>query len=127
MTEAERIWKATLAQAGCLACLRIHGQHTPGAVELHHFRGRGWGRGDYTTLIPLCTRHHQGKQGVHGLGTKQFDEYYARTHEFTQRTLLDDAQRIAGWSEEQIAADETGRTYLPRKSRSKNPKWFIRS
>lgn len=119
MTEAERIWKAKLAAHGCVACMRIHGLHTPGPVQLHHFRGRGWGRGDYTTLIPLCYPHHKGRIGVHGMGTKAFDEYYAQHHELTQRTLLDDAQRIAGWTDEQIAADSTGRTHLPRKRRRK--------
>ena len=90
MTRAELIHKGRLAQLGCMACLRIHGAHEPGPVELHHFRGGGWGKGDYLTLIPLCVEHHRGKRGIHGLGTKAFDTEYP----FTQRDLLDDALRM---------------------------------
>lgn len=91
MTKAELIHKGKLAQLGCLACLRIHGAHDPGPVELHHLRTGGWGKGDYKTLIPLCPEHHRGQSGVHGLGTKGFD----KAHPFTQRDLLEDALRLA--------------------------------
>ena len=95
MTKAERTHKDRLAAMGCLACLRIHGPHEPGPVELHHYRGGGWGRGGYLTLIGLCVEHHRGKFGVHGLGTKAFDAHYsdAAIYErpFTQADLLADA------------------------------------
>ena len=55
--------------------------------ELHHYRGGGWGKGDYKTLIPLCLEHHRGNSGIHGLGTKGFDKFYP----FTQKDLLNDA------------------------------------
>lgn len=90
MTKAEKEHKAKLAALGCLACLRIHGPHEPAGAELHHYRGGGWGKGDYKTLIPLCVLHHRGAEGVHGLGTKGFDKF----HPFTQRDLLDDALRM---------------------------------
>ncbi|HAX23072.1 MAG TPA: hypothetical protein DCY64_22650 [Hydrogenophaga sp.] len=90
MTRAEMIHKGKLAELGCLACLRIHGPHAPGPVELHHYRGGGWGRGDFRTLVPLCPDHHRGPLGIHGLGTKGFDKHYP----FTQRDLLDDALRL---------------------------------
>lgn len=92
MTKAELIHKGKLAQLGCMACLRIHGPHNPGPVELHHLRTGGWGRGDYKTLIPLCPEHHRGKTGVHGMGTKGFDAAYP----FTQRDLLADALKLTG-------------------------------
>lgn len=53
--------------------------------------GRGWGKGDYTTLIPLCTEHHRGNTGVHGLGTKAFPKHYG----FTEEDLLNDAITLA--------------------------------
>lgn len=90
MTRAEMIHKGKLSELGCLACRRIHGPHEPASVELHHYRGGGWGKGDYKTLIPLCPEHHRGSTGVHGLGTKGFDKHYP----FTQRDLLDDALRM---------------------------------
>lgn len=73
MTQDERHHKDRLAQLGCMACRRLYGPHEPAPVELHHYRGGGWGKGDYTTLIPLCPEHHRGRQGVHGLGVKGFD------------------------------------------------------
>ena len=87
MTKAELIHKGKLAQLGCMACKRLHGEHDPGPVELHHLRTGGWGKGDYKTLIPLCREHHQGNTGVHGMGTKGFDKHYG----FTQQDLLSDA------------------------------------
>jgi hypothetical protein len=60
-------------------------------VELHHMRGgRGWGKGDYTTLIPLCLEHHRGNTGVHSLGTKGFVKRYG----FSEQELLDDVERM---------------------------------
>lgn len=87
MTKAELIHKGKLAQLGCMCCKRLHGEHEPGPVELHHLRTGGWGKGDYKTLIPLCREHHQGNSGVHGMGTKGFDKHYG----FTQQDLLNDA------------------------------------
>ncbi len=87
MTRAGHIHKGKLAELGCMACLRIHGPHAPGPVELHHLRRGGWGKGDYRTLIPLCPEHHRGKTGVHGLGTKAFPVH----HGFDQEDLLADA------------------------------------
>jgi len=95
MKRAEMIYKGKLAQAGCLVCKRIHPHHEPASVELHHYRSGGWGKGDYTTLIPLCVAHHRGDTGVHGLGTKGFDAHYMDAHGFTQADLLADARQIA--------------------------------
>lgn len=90
MTKDEITHKGKLAELGCMACLRIHGEHNPGPVELHHLRTGGWGKGDYKTMIPLCVEHHRGNTGIHGMGTKAFDAFYP----FTQRDLLDDALRL---------------------------------
>ena len=90
MTQDERTHKDRLAALGCMACRRLYGPHEPASVELHHYRGGGWGKGDYMTLIPLCPEHHRGRQGVHGLGVKGFDKVYP----FTQRDLLNDALEL---------------------------------
>lgn len=81
---AEYAHKAAISALGCAVCFKLHGPHTPGPVELHHLRAGGWGKGDYTTLIPLCVEHHRGQTGVHGLGTKGFAAYYG----FDQQNLL---------------------------------------
>lgn len=85
--KAEQEHKDALASLGCVLCRRLYGPHAPGPVELHHLRTGGWGKGDYTTLIPLCREHHQGASGVHGLGTKGFVKRYG----ITQADLLMDA------------------------------------
>jgi hypothetical protein len=91
VTNEEKKHKQTLASLGCMVCRRVYGINH-GEVELHHLRkGMGWGKGDYTTLIPLCVEHHRGNTGVHGLGTKGFEKYYG----FTEEDLLNDALAIS--------------------------------
>lgn len=93
MTKAEREHKAKLARLGCMACRRlfVNLQFDDSGVELHHMRGgRGWGKGDYKTLIPLCLEHHRGNSGVHGLGTKGFAKHYG----FTEEDLLNDTTEL---------------------------------
>ncbi len=90
MTKEEKKHKQILVRLGCMVCRRVYGINH-GEVELHHRRkGMGWGKGDYTTLIPLCTEHHRGNTGVHGLGTKGFEKHYG----FTEEDLLNDALAI---------------------------------
>ena len=89
---AEQQHKARLVLLGCMVCRRIHGPHDPGPVELHHYRGGGWGKGGYMTLMPLCHVHHRGNMGVHGLGTKGFAAHYG----FDQIDLLNDALALIG-------------------------------
>lgn len=93
MTKAEKAHMNRLAGLGCMACKRLYGPHEPGPVELHHYRGGGWGKGDYMTLIPLCVEHHRGKYSVHGLGTKGFDKHF-KEHGFSQSDLLQDALNL---------------------------------
>ena len=85
MTRDEAAHKIRLSLLGCALCRRIHGPHDPAPVELHHLRSGGWGKGHYTTLIPLCHEHHRGNTGVHGMGTKAFERHYG----VTQQELLD--------------------------------------
>ena len=91
MTRAEAAHKIRLSLLGCALCRRIHGPHDPAPVELHHLRSGGWGKGHYTTLIPLCYEHHRGNGGIHGMGTKAFERHYG----VTQQELLDWANERA--------------------------------
>lgn len=97
MTLDERRHKARLVELGCVLCRRLFGINDSPPV-LHHYRGGGWGKGGYLTLMPLCPPHHDGKEGVHGLGTKAFDRHYG----FTQRDLLEDALRLVGFDDDKI-------------------------
>ncbi len=84
LTKDEKAHKARLVELGCMYCRTVlFIFDTP--PELHHYRGGGWGKGDYRTLIPLCPEHHRGMTGVHGLGTKRFD----RESGTTQALLLE--------------------------------------
>lgn len=85
MTRAETIYKGRMAEQPCAICVRLHGEHEGGHVELHHLREGGWGRGDYTTLIPLCITHHRGAEGIHTMGTKAWQ----RAFNVTQAELLE--------------------------------------
>jgi hypothetical protein len=50
-------------------------------AQLHHLReGQGMSqRAADTLVIPLCPEHHQGKNGLHGLGTREFERRYKTT------------------------------------------------
>lgn len=88
----EQTHKSKLARMGCVVCRRLYPELSPAPVELHHLRTGGWGKGDYKTLIPLCTTHHRGDMGVHGLGTKGFAAHYG----FDQQDLLNDTLALLG-------------------------------
>ena len=85
MKSAEIIHKGKVAELGCAMCHHIYGPHEAGPVELHHLRTGGWGKGDYKTLIPLCFNHHQGREGIHHIGTKLWEREFG----VTQQQLLD--------------------------------------
>ena len=84
MKRAEIIHKGKVAEMACVICERIYGQHAGGNVELHHLRSGGWGKGDYTTLIPLCVNHHRGAEGIHHMGTKAWERHF----DVSQKDLL---------------------------------------
>lgn len=75
MSKAEKLHKQRLTEIGCIVCRQEYGI-TDGPVQLHHLRSGGWGKGDYTTLIPLCYEHHMGDGGIHGMGVKAFERAY---------------------------------------------------
>ena len=85
MTKAEKLHKQALANMACVICERVYGQHPGGNVTLHHLRTGGWGKGDYTTMIPLCHNHHQGAEGIHTMGTKAWERKFG----VSQRELLE--------------------------------------
>lgn len=90
-TKAERDHMRRVAESGCAVCFRLHGDHSPGPVELHHPR-RGTGMGQKASnmdVIALCPEHHRGNLGVHGLGTKGFEKHYG----FSEVDLLNDVKQ----------------------------------
>ena len=81
-----------VAELGCAVCRRMGYPGTP--AQLHHPRsGVGMGkRSSHYDVIPLCWEHHQGKTGVHGLGTKGFPKHWG----FTEEDLLADTKKLMG-------------------------------
>ena len=92
MNKEERAHMSKVASLGCIVCRRIHGDHDPAQVELHHPRsGVGMGqRASHLDVLPLCVLHHRGNLGVHGLGTKGFPKYWG----FTEQELLADVNKM---------------------------------
>lgn len=91
-TNAERKHYAFLADFGCILCRHLGYGQTP--AEIHHIRRFG-GKRDNAPVIPLCTEHHRGNKGVHGLGHKGFEKYYGLSeHELLEMltTQVDQSQ-----------------------------------
>ena len=66
-----REYMGKVAQLPCAIC-GVYGVH------VHHIRtGIGMGRraSDFDTM-PLCPEHHQGNEGIHGLGVRGFYTRY---------------------------------------------------
>ena len=62
-----------IARLGCVLCYYLGINDTP--AELHHVRRFG-GKRSSAPILPLCTEHHRGSTGVHGLGAKAFERHY---------------------------------------------------
>lgn len=85
MTKDEKKHLDLLSQLGCVVCARLGYGATP--AEIHHPR-KGTGlalRASHYDAIPLCTEHHRGQNGVHGMGTKGFAKHYG----FDESDLLE--------------------------------------
>lgn len=68
-----------VASLGCVICRRDLGVRTP--PEVHHVAEGSGVRSDFMTA-GLCTEHHRGKSGLHGLGLKAFLMLYRLASEF---------------------------------------------
>jgi hypothetical protein len=65
--------KERIASLGCVLCRKVLGM-TYSHAEVHHI-GDSSERSDWLT-IPLCTEHHRGATGFHGLGERAFNRTY---------------------------------------------------
>lgn len=66
-------WRRDLIEVGCVICRRLGYPGTP--CELHHVAEGSGLRSDWST-VGLCSEHHRGKSGLHGMGTKAFLRLY---------------------------------------------------
>jgi hypothetical protein len=76
MTQAEKNHLSKVAESGCQLCRHLGMGHTP--AEIHHPRfSEGIAqRASHFLAIGLCTEHHRGQSGLHGLGTREFERRY---------------------------------------------------
>ena len=78
MTKNEKNTLDATARIGCILCSEVLGiEGTP--AELHHVRRYGTKRAT-SPILPLCREHHRGNTGVHGLGTKGFENKWGVTY-----------------------------------------------
>jgi len=66
---------------GCIVCFKHYGVYTQPCI--HHITGAGISLKN-RDILPLCHTHHQGKEGIHHLGTFTWEKKYG-----TQRELLE--------------------------------------
>tara|TARA_R100001530_G_scaffold534_6_gene871 strand:+ start:5072 stop:5362 length:291 start_codon:yes stop_codon:yes gene_type:complete len=66
---------------GCIVCFKLYGVYSQPCI--HHLTGAGVGL-KHRDILPLCHTHHQGKEGIHHLGTFTWEKKYG-----TQRELLE--------------------------------------
>lgn len=78
-TKNEKIALNKIAELGCILCSEVLGIEGSQA-ELHHVRRFGTKRAT-SPILPLCPEHHRGNSGVHGLGTKGFEDKWGVTYE----------------------------------------------
>ncbi len=60
-TKAEKAHMARVAEMPCIVC----GDEP---VSVHHALTGSGGRRNHMLVLPLCYRHHQGKDGIHTVG-----------------------------------------------------------
>jgi hypothetical protein len=70
----EASYVAEVANLGCCVCRRL-GYAQRERTEVHHVAAGSGKRSEYA-IAPLCTEHHRGKSGLHGMGPKAFIRLY---------------------------------------------------
>ena len=77
-----------VAGIGCILCRHVSGSYSP--AEIHHpkeWTGASQRASDWLA-IPLCTEHHRGASGVHGLGKRGFyARYKMQEHDLLAMTI----------------------------------------
>ena len=79
MTKSVKEYMNEVAGIGCVMCHHLDLGYSP--AVLHHPRDAVGGaqRASDWLVIPLCSEHHVGKSGYHGLGSRGFYTRYKLT------------------------------------------------
>lgn len=78
MNKEQKTHYRQMAELGCSLCRELGFYGTPS--EIHHIRRTS--KRSNAPVIPLCTEHHRGNSGIHGLGRKSFEFRYGLTEEY---------------------------------------------
>lgn len=71
-------YQARVRELGCVVCMAHENIHNTVFLQLHHVESVRDGLSEYA-VVPLCASHHQGPNGVHGLGRRGFQARYKLT------------------------------------------------
>lgn len=82
-----------VSRAGCVIGNRGLGE-CAGKLDVHHVAEGSGERSDFAT-VGLCTEHHTGGSGLHGMGTKAFIRLYRPPGESEYGLLVWAAEDIA--------------------------------
>lgn len=70
-TKAQRKYWELVRELGCC----VEGVHI-GPIAIHHALTGMGGRKNHDLVLPLCYNHHQGKDGIHTLNRKVWQERF---------------------------------------------------
>lgn len=73
MNSAEKRHVELVAEVGCVICRQLGHGYTP--CHIHHV-AEGSGLRSWFAVAGLCHEHHEGRSGIHGMGTKAFIRAY---------------------------------------------------
>lgn len=74
---------------GCVVCRKEYGVRTEACI--HHLTGAGMGKKS-DKIIPLCHYHHQGKEGIHHIGTKKWEKKFGTQTELEEYFLAHNSE-----------------------------------
>jgi hypothetical protein len=77
-TKEEREHMAAVGQLPCIIC-------NAWPVSVHHALTGAGGRKNHMKVLPLCYGHHQGKEGIHTIGRKKWQEKYGTETELLKK------------------------------------------
>ena len=63
------------SEHGCVVCRR-YGLTQKTRTEIHHLRASMGMSQRNVKCIPLCTEHHRGNTGFHGMGRRSFEKMF---------------------------------------------------
>jgi hypothetical protein len=93
MSAAGKRHMGRVAESGCLIGNRALGQ-CEGRNEVHHVAEGSGQRSDFGTVC-LCSEHHRGSSGLHGMGVKAFVRLYRVPGEIEYGLLVWQAEDLA--------------------------------